>query len=186
MIELNVKNKSVDIQYPSYEGEDGGYYIPSLDAEGKLQWTPTQAGMAAVESMDVRGKDGLPGEKGEQGESGVYIGDNPPEDAEVWINPEGDTPTELATKDYVDNAIETIELTPGPQGPQGEPGPAGADGKDGVDGVNGQDGQDGAPGKDGEDGYTPVRGTDYWTEADKTEIVNDVLAALPAAESVSV
>lgn len=23
---------------------------------------------------------------------------------------------------------------------------------------------------DGEDGYTPVRGTDYWTEADKAEI----------------
>ena len=23
---------------------------------------------------------------------------------------------------------------------------------------------------DGEDGYTPVRGTDYWTDADKAEI----------------
>lgn len=31
----------------------------------------------------------------------------------------------------------------------------------------------------GKDGYTPVRGTDYWTEADKEEIVQDVLAALP-------
>ena len=186
MIELNVKRQNVDIQYPAYEGEDGGYYIPSMDAEGKLQWTPTQAGMAAVESMDVRGKDGIPGEKGEKGDSGVYIGDNPPEDAEVWINPEGDTPAELATKEYVDNAIETIELTPGPQGPQGEPGPAGADGKDGVDGTNGQDGAPGKDGSDGEDGYTPVRGVDYWTAADKEEIVNDVLAALPAAESVSV
>ena len=28
-------------------------------------------------------------------------------------------------------------------------------------------------------GDTPVKGTDYWTEADKTEIVNDTLAALP-------
>ena len=37
----------------------------------------------------------------------------------------------------------------------------------------------GEKGKDGADGYTPVRGTDYWTESDKTEIVNDVLAALP-------
>lgn len=25
-------------------------------------------------------------------------------------------------------------------------------------------------GADGEDGYTPVRGTDYWTDADKAEI----------------
>ena len=29
------------------------------------------------------------------------------------------------------------------------------------------------------DGYTPVKGTDYYTEADKTEMVNAVIAALP-------
>ena len=40
------------------------------------------------------------------------------------------------------------------------------------------DGEPGAP------GYTPVKGTDYFTEADKTELVNAVLAALPAAEGV--
>lgn len=49
----------------------------------------------------------------------------------------------------------------GPQGPQGEPGAAGAN------------------------GYTPVKGTDYWTEADKEEIVQDVLAAMPSAEGVA-
>lgn len=31
----------------------------------------------------------------------------------------------------------------------------------------------------GDKGYTPVKGTDYWTAADKAEIVNDTLAALP-------
>ncbi len=31
----------------------------------------------------------------------------------------------------------------------------------------------------GKDGYTPVRSIDYWTEADKAEMVADVLAALP-------
>ena len=31
----------------------------------------------------------------------------------------------------------------------------------------------------------PAKGTDYWTEEDKAEIVNDVLSALPAAEGVS-
>lgn len=31
----------------------------------------------------------------------------------------------------------------------------------------------------GDKGDTPVKGTDYWTAADKTEIVNDTLAALP-------
>ena len=28
-------------------------------------------------------------------------------------------------------------------------------------------------------GLKPIKGTDYWTEADKTEIVNDTLEALP-------
>lgn len=36
-------------------------------------------------------------------------------------------------------------------------------------------GSKGAPGKDGD---TPVRGTDYWTEADKTEIVDETKAAI--------
>lgn len=43
----------------------------------------------------------------------------------------------------------------GPQGPQGPAGPAGPAGK------------------------TPVRGSDYWTEADKQELCHLVLAALP-------
>lgn len=34
-------------------------------------------------------------------------------------------------------------------------------------------------GADGADGYTPQKGTDYWTDADKLEMVNEVLAALP-------
>lgn len=76
----------------------------------------------------------------------------------------------------------------GPAGAMGPQGPAGADGKDGKDGEPGKDGapgadgEDGAPGKDGEngaDGYTPVKGTDYWTDADKQQMVADVIAALP-------
>ena len=55
--------------------------------------------------------------------------------------------------------IPAIRGAQGPQGPQGETGPA---------------------------GYTPVRGTDYWTAADQQAIVDAVLAALPAAEGVSV
>ena len=103
----------------------------------------------------------------------------------------------------------------GPQGPQGETGPqgpvgpAGAPGKDGTNGADGNDGitptigsngnwylgstdtgkpsqgETGPQGPAGADGYTPIKGTDYFTEADKTELVNAVLAALPAAEGVS-
>lgn len=59
------------------------------------------------------------------------------------------------------------------------------DGKDGKDGTNGTNGKDGANGKDGLDGYTPVKGTDYYTEADKEEMVNLVLTALPSSEGVN-
>ena len=43
-------------------------------------------------------------------------------------------------------------------------------------GLKGDKGDKGDPGSDGK---TPVKGTDYWTAADKAEIVDDVLAALP-------
>lgn len=38
----------------------------------------------------------------------------------------------------------------------------------------------GATGATGADGYTPVKGVDYFTETDKTEIVSSVLASLPS------
>lgn len=40
-------------------------------------------------------------------------------------------------------------------------------------------GDKGDPGTPGTPGKTPVKGTDYWTEKDKAEIVADTLAALP-------
>ena len=48
--------------------------------------------------------------------------------------------------------------------------------------LNGRDGADGAAGADGK---APVKGEDYFTEADKTELVNGVLAALPTWEGGS-
>lgn len=59
---------------------------------------------------------------------------------------------------------------PGAKGEQGEQGPAGADG---AEGPQGPQGEQGPPGK------TPVKGVDYWTEADKQEIIEAVIAELP-------
>ena len=73
----------------------------------------------------------------------------------------------------------------GPTGPEGPEGPAGYSptasvsksgstatisitDKTGTTTATVSDGEDGAP---GQDGYTPQRGTDYWTAADKAEIV---------------
>lgn len=70
----------------------------------------------------------------------------------------------------------------GEQGPKGEIGPQGPKGDTGEQGPKGDKGDTGEAGPKGDtgaSGHTPVKGTDYWTDADKVEIVNDVLAALP-------
>lgn len=77
----------------------------------------------------------------------------------------------------------------GPEGPIGPVGPAGKDGKDGKDGNVAFDSLTAAQkeqlrGEPGADGETPVKGVDYYTEADKAEMVEDVLAALPTMKGV--
>lgn len=45
-------------------------------------------------------------------------------------------------------------------------------------------GEPGENGIDGKDGYTPVKGIDYYTEADKQEMVQLVLDEIPSSEGV--
>lgn len=58
----------------------------------------------------------------------------------------------------------------------------GPKGDTGATGIQGPKGETGASGKDGK---APVKGTDYWTPADKKDIVNDVLRELPTWEGGS-
>lgn len=58
MIEL-VKNKSnVKFVTPLGAGEDGGYYIPSIDEEGTLTWVASKPDMPAIEPVNIKGADG--------------------------------------------------------------------------------------------------------------------------------
>lgn len=109
-----------------------------------------------------------------------YLEENPPE---IEL-------TGYYTKDEVDAAIETIELTPGPAGPQGPAGekgdkgdtgatgPAGKDGAAGAQGPRGDTGPQGPQGPQGKTGATGPQGpagADYvLTEADKAEIAGMV------------
>ena len=67
----------------------------------------------------------------------------------------------------------------GIQGIQGLKGDKGDKGDTGEQGIQGIQGLKGDKGDTGEAGYTPVRGTDYWTAADQSTIISDVLSALP-------
>ena len=64
-------------------------------------------------------------------------------------------------------------------GPVGPAGPMGPQGERGLQGIQGQTGPQGPA------GYTPVRGTDYWTDADKQEIINAVIASFTDGNEVS-
>ena len=46
-------------------------------------------------------------------------------------------------------------------------------------------GPQGPQGPAGKDGHTPVKGTDYWTESDKQEIINAVVASFTDGNEVS-
>ena len=50
-------------------------------------------------------------------------------------------------------------------------------GDTGEQGPKGDKGDTGEQGPQGEPGYTPVKGTDYYTESDKEAILNDIKAS---------
>lgn len=105
----------------------------------------------------ANGKDGAPGPKGDTGPAG----------------PKGDPGEKGEPFTYADFTAAQLAALKGEKGDKGDPGEKG---ETGATGPAGPAGADGAPGKDGK---TPVKGTDYFTAADKAELVNDVIAALP-------
>ena len=85
---------------------------------------------------------------------------------------------------YVDTGVSAVG-DPGPMGPPGKDGKDGAKGDKGDTGATGATGPQGAQGAQGPqgvkgaDGYTPKKGVDYWTAADKKEIIEDVIEQVP-------
>lgn len=71
----------------------------------------------------------------------------------------------------------------GPKGDKGDKGDTGATGPQGAPGAQGAKGETGAQGPAGADGYTPQKGVDYWTDADKAAIAQEIAGALPVASA---
>ena len=154
-----------------YIGENEHWFVGTTDTGVSANGLPGEAG--------PRGETGSPGADGvtftpSVSEDGMLSWENNggmanPEPVSIR-GPNGDTGATGAT------GAKGEQGERGPQGEQGEqgiPGPAGPQGEAGPAGPQGEQGPAGA------DGYTPQRGVDYWTAADKQDIVNDVLAALP-------
>lgn len=49
---------------PGEPGEDGGYYVPRIDADGNLSWTASDEDMPSVDTVNIKGAKGDKGEPG--------------------------------------------------------------------------------------------------------------------------
>ena len=68
------------------------------------------------------------------------------------------------------NGSRYVDIMDGVDGAAGADGAQGPEGPQGPQGETGPEGPQGPQGETGPAGYNPVRGTDYWTDADKAEI----------------
>ena len=164
--------------FPS--GNDNLYFV---EENGECYiYSANEGGWVSVGAL--RGPEGPQGPTGPTGPQGPK-GDTGPEGPQ---GPQGEKGADGAKGDTG---------ATGPQGPQGEKGETGEQGPQGVQGIQGiqgetgpegpqgpqgEKGEKGDTGSPGPAGYTPLKGTDYWTAADKSEMVSDVLAALPTWE----
>ena len=150
---------------PGAAGADG--VTPHIGDNGNWYVGSTDTGKPSRGATGAPGKDGADGKPGAAGADGVtpHIGDNG-----NWYLGSTDTgnPSRGATG------------APGQDGADGKPGAAGADGVTPHIGDNGNwylgatDTGKPSRGAPGASGHTPVKGTDYWTAADKQEIIDDI------------
>ena len=70
-IQLVKKDGNLSISQQMLKGDNGGYYIPEVDKNGNISWTPTDETMPAVEPANIKGPQGERGFKGEQGIQGI-------------------------------------------------------------------------------------------------------------------
>ena len=130
------------------------------------------------------GKDGSPGAAGAPGATGTTFTPSVSADGTLsWTNDGGkDNPASVNIKGPQG------ETGPrGPQGLQGATGETGPEGPQGPKGAQGPQGEQGATGPQGPAGHTPVKGTDYFTAADKSEIAQAAakLVSVPSASSTT-
>lgn len=178
--------------------KSGATFYPNVSDDGLLSWGNDQ-GLPNPDPVNIKGPAGQDGAQGPQGPQGIQGPQGPqgnagadgaqgPQGPQGIQGPRGETGAVGAT---------------GPQGPQGVAGVNGVScthrwngttltitsasgtssadlkGDRGEQGATGPAGKDGVDGRNGVDGHTPVKGTDYFTDADTAEMVAAVIAALP-------
>ena len=157
-----------------------GYYgsVSALQASVKNPEVGDAYGVGAAAPYDIYIYDGvtgawinngpLQGAKGDKGDPGEQGPKGEPGDT----GPAGANGTDGITPSIGKNGnwyLGTTDTGKPSRGEKGDPGAAGAKGDQGEQGPRGETG---ATGAEGPAGKTPVKGTDYFTEADKQEIAS--------------
>lgn len=179
-------------------GLDGATFTPSVDEHGNLSWT-NDVGLPNPDTVNILGPQGVQGPQGEKGDQGI-------QGPQGKIGPQGPQGDPFTYDDFTKEQLASLkgETGPqgkvGPQGPKGDPftyddftgeqlaslkGERGPKGDQGERGERGVRGIQGLQGPKGDPGRTPVVGVDYFTEADKTQMINAVLASLPDASATT-
>ena len=57
-VKVDGRNSSIYLAQNAIKGDDGGYYIPSIDSEGNLTWAPSETEMPAVGGTNIKGPQG--------------------------------------------------------------------------------------------------------------------------------
>lgn len=151
---------------------------------GKIKGDPGNPGPAGPKGdTGEQGPQGIQGAPGPQGPKGDTGEPGPQGEPGRGLNISGTVEDELSLPVTAENGdVWNVGTIPpydlylynngiwtnmGPlQGPEGPQGPKGVDGATGPQGPKGDTGDIGPQGPAGANGYTPVRGTDYWTDAD--------------------
>lgn len=137
-------------------GADG--ITPTIGANGNWFLGSTDTGKPSRGEKGDKGDTGAQGEPGKDGRPGTA---GAPGATGTTFTP---SVSADGTLSWTNDGGKTNPASVNIKGPQGEQGPKG---------------EPGATGPQGPAGHTPVKGTDYWTAADQTSMVNDVLVALP-------
>lgn len=159
------------------DGEDG--ITPTIGANGN--WflgdtdtgKPSRGATGATGATGSPGKDGVDGSPGKDGADGtsVTVASVTESTADGGSNVVKFSDGKSVT---IKNGSKGSTGATGATGPAGPTGATGPKGDKGDTGATGATGPAGATGAKGADGYTPVKGTDYWTEADKQEILSEL------------
>ena len=177
-----------------------GIQAVAVSDEGHLIFTLTDG--STVDLGDIRGPAGPTGKQGPQGPAGAD-GKDGATGPQGRPGPKGDS-FQTVVEDDGNGNITIRALTAEGTGTSGQNGytftpSVSAEGviswtNDGdlenptpvnIKGPAGATGATGAPGAKGADGKTPVKGTDYFTAADKAELVQAVLTALPDGDGAT-